>query len=215
MRRLLSVGLAIGLLAPIAHAATKPGTHTKQGMATARRLLLTSTAFPRGWTSAAAGKTVPVLACSVFVPSTTGILERGAASSPSFRAGGTGPFVTEAVYVYATARQASTFWRRVARPGIARCLAQSVTQGSTKDVSFKVIRRETLAPPSVGARSAAYRVAATASTPGQTATAYFDLLLVGHGAAIAALSVSGFTDPVSPQLETSLARAAARKLQSG
>jgi hypothetical protein len=216
MRGLLSIAAVAGLLVPVTQAATKPPaaghTHTAAGMATAHRLLLTSRDFPKSWTSTPAGKAVPALTCGSFAPSTTGVVEIGAAASPNFRAGATGPFASEAVYVYATARQARTFWRRAVGPGIAGCFSQSVTQGSTQAVRFAVKKTELLPLPRLGDRSAAYRLRATATTTGQSVTAYFDLLLIGRGAAVAAITFSGFSEPVSSELELAGARAAARRL---
>jgi hypothetical protein len=216
MRGLLSSLAAAGLLVPVAQAATKPPaagkTHTAAGMATAHRLLLTSRDFPKGWTSSPAGKAVPALTCGSFAPSTTGVVETGAAASPNFRAAAAGPFASEAVYVYATPRQARTFWRRTVGPGIAACFSQSVTQGSTTSVQFAVKKTQLLPLPRLGDRSAAYRVAATATTPGQEVTAYFDLLLIGRGAVVAAITFSSFSEPVSRELALARARAAARRL---
>jgi hypothetical protein len=216
MRALLVTGLALALLVGHAAAAGPPKTtHTATGMAAARHLLVTIRAFPAGWTTAAAANGFSGLTCPVFTPSTKGVIERGAASSPSYRAATEGPFANQSAYVYATAAQASLFWRRVATPGIARCVAQSVTQASTTNVQFKVTGRRPIAAPSLAARTAAYRVTAKVTTPGQTADAYVDLVLVGRGRAISALGFWGVNDPVPRSLEARIARAAAKKLPSG
>jgi hypothetical protein len=215
MRMLLLAGLAFALLAGRTAAAGTPRTtHTATGMAAARQLLVTSRAFPAGWTTAAAATGFSGLTCPVFTPSTKGVVERGAATSPSYRAAAAGPFANQSAYVYASAAQASLFWRRVATPGIARCVAQSVTQASTTTVQFKVTGRRPIAAPSLGARTAAYRVTATVTTSGQTADAYVDLVLIGHGRAISALGFWGVNDPVPRALEARIARAAARRIPS-
>jgi hypothetical protein len=212
---LIVAGLALALHVGSAAAANPPKTtHTAKGMAAARHLLVTIRAFPAGWTTAAAANGFSGLTCPVFTPSTKGVVERGVAASPSYRAAAAGPFANQSAYVYATAAQASLFWRRVATPGVARCVAQSVTQASTANVQFKVIGRRAIAAPSLAARTAAYRIIASVTTPGQTATAYVDLILIGRGRAISALGFWGVNDPVSHALEARIARAAARKLPS-
>lgn len=225
MRGLLSVVAAASLLVPVAQAAKKPPaaghTHTTAGMAKAHRLLLTATDFPKSWTRSPPDKPVPGLTCGNFAPSTIGIVETGAAASPHFAAAAIGPFVFQTAYVYATAAQARTFWRRAVRPELARCLSQTVAQGSTQDVRFTVGKTQVLALPRIGERSAAYRVPATATiaptqtTPGQTVPAYFDLLLIGRGTGMSAITLVALAEPVSNGLELAFARAAARRLAAG
>jgi hypothetical protein len=214
MRRLLTC-LTAGLLVPAAaSAATKPPktTHTSAGMAAARRMLLPASALPRTWTAAAAGKSTPRLTCPGFAPSAAGIVEIGAAGSPAFRAETGGPFVSEGVYVYAKPAQALTYFGRVAGKGIRSCLTQSLAQGSTNDVHFTIGHTSTIPLPALGTRRAGYRVAVTVSAPAQSLTAYVDLLLVANGNAIAALSLSSYSEPFPARLELAVARAAARRL---
>jgi hypothetical protein len=217
MRLSLCILLLLALVTGSAAGATKPPktTHTRAGMAAAQRLLLTEADVPRSWTAVAAGKLTPTLTCAGFSPSTAGIVETGSAASPAFRADATGPFAAEGVYVYATPAQAAAYWRRVVGPGIRSCMTQALVQGSTTDVKFTVRRTQSLALPPVGARRAGFRITATATTPGQVVTAYVDMLLLSTGKAIAAVSVSSFSEPVSPALERSLARSAARRLAAG
>jgi hypothetical protein len=214
-RTLLAGALATALAASAASAAKSPAprsTHTDAGTALARRLLLTRADLPRGWAATPASGKTPRLTCAGFSPSTEGIVETGAAASPAFRAGASGPFVTETVYVYASAAQAKAFWQRLVGPGLRSCLVQTVTQASTTDVRFAVQRSEQLTLPRAGARSASYRLTATATAPGQTVAAYIDMLLVAQGRAVAALSVSSFSQPVARSLELALRRAAARRV---
>jgi hypothetical protein len=207
------IALVVCALAPAAAAATKPpSTHTKTGLASARAALLPAHAFPSRWTATAADKTVPALGCPFAGADSSGIVEIGAATSPHYRAGSVGPFASESVYVYKTAQQAATYWKRLVGPGIGRCLAASVKQGSTSDVTFSEAKQLPLAAPTVTGRAAAYRVSAHAATPGQTTVAYFDLVLVARGAGIAALSFSSFSTPTPAGIEALLARSAAGRL---
>jgi hypothetical protein len=225
MRSLLVALLAVAALAAGTGAAMggvaakKPPaagrTHTAAGTAAATRMLLTKRDLGTGWTATPAGKTPPALTCAGFAPSTDRVVETGVAASPAFRGGDAGPFVGESVYVYATPAQARRFWLRVVGAGVRSCLTQSVVQGSTTDVKFAVKRIHDLALPALGARRAGYRLTATATAPGQTVDAYVDLLLIGDGEAIAAISLSSFSQPVSERVELALARAAARRLAAG
>jgi hypothetical protein len=226
MRSLLVVLLAVGALSAGAGAATAGDaakqppaagktTHTRAGTAAAKRMLLTKRDLGAGWTAAPAGKTPPALTCAGFAPSTDGVVETGVAASPAFRGGDAGPFVAQSVYVYATPAQARRFWLRVVGAGVRSCLTQSVVQGSTTDVKFAVKKIQDLALPALGARRAGYRLTATATAPGQTVDAYVDLLLIGDGKAIAAISLSSFSQPLSERVELALARAAARRLAAG
>jgi hypothetical protein len=213
--RPLAVLLLACLLAPVAAAAKKPPTnHTKAGLAAARRALLPAGAFPSTWTSTPADKTVPALVCSAagvgFDP--TGIVELGAAGSPHYKAGSAGPFAAESVYVYKTPTQASRLWKQLAGPAVVRCLVDSIAKGSTQDVTFSKTKRLPVAAPRVAGRVAAYRVSAQAATAGQAIVAYFDLVLVGRGASIAALSFSSFSEPPPVGIEALLARAAVSRL---
>lgn len=212
MRR-LAVLLVACLLVPAAGAATKPPTtHTKAGLAAARRALLPAGAFPSTWTSTAADKTVPSLVCPLAGIDPTGIVELGSAGSPHYRAGSAGPFAAESVYVYRSPKQAALLWKRLVGPAVGRCLAASITQGSTKDVTFSKTKSLPAAAPRVAGRVAAYRVSAQAATPGQAILAYFDLVLVARGASIAALSFSSFSEPPPAGIEALLARAAISRL---
>ena len=212
MRRLAALVLAC-LLAPVASGATKPPTtHTKAGLAAARRALLPAGAFPSTWTSTAADKTVPSLVCALAAIDPTGIVELGSAGSPHYRAGKAGPFAAESVYVYKTPKQAALLWKRLVGPAVERCLAASVTQGSTQDVTFSKTTKLPASAPRVSGRSAAYRVSAQAATPGQSIAAYFDLVLVARGASIAALSFSSFSEPPPAGIEALLSRSAVSRL---
>jgi hypothetical protein len=212
MRRLAVLLLAC-LLAPVASGATKPPTtHTKAGLAAARRALLPAGAFPSRWTSTPAEKTVPALVCQLAGIDPTGIVELGAAASPRYTAESSGPFAAESVYVYKTPKQASLLWKRLVGPAVARCLAASVTAGSTQDVTFSKTKRLPVVAPRVAGRAAAYRVSAQAATPGQAITAYFDLVLVARGSSVAALSFSSFSVPPPVGIEALLARAAVSRL---
>ncbi len=179
-------------------------------------MLLTKDDVARSWTSSPAGKTTPTLTCAGFAPSVSGVVETGSAASPAFRGGSSGPFASEVVYVYATEAQARAYWRRVVvGRSVRSCLSNVVEQGSTTEVKFTVVKLAALPLPSLGARRAAYRLTATAATTAQTITAYVDMLLIGDGNGIAALSLSSFSQPVSEQLERALGRAAARRLAAG
>jgi hypothetical protein len=213
MRRLAVFLVAAAIVPAGALAATPKTTHTKAGMAAAKRALLGAGAFPNAWTSSApAEKKVPSLACAAAGIDPTGVVEIGSAVTPHYRGSSAGPFASESVYVFKTPAQTARLWKRLVARGLGGCLATSITQGSTQDVSFSRTKQLPVQAPRIAGRTAAYRVSARASTPGQAITAYFDLVLVTRGSSIAALSFSSFSEPPPAGIEALLSRAAISRL---
>ncbi|MGZ4388224.1 MAG: hypothetical protein ACXVZL_02460 [Gaiellaceae bacterium] len=215
MRRALVAAAAVGLAAAaVASAAAPPADpvqkHTAKDVAAARSVLLVRADLGAQW-QAVKGK-VAALTCPSFQPTLKGVVETGAAASPNFSAGNSGPFVTQIAWVYRTAAQASTLWRRVVGAGLERCLADAVTSGSTKDVTFTVEKRLRFALPRLVARAAGYRVLATAATTGQTVDVVYDMVVLGRGRAVTAITLAEFSGPVPAELELRLARRTAARL---
>ena len=215
------IGALAAYVASVAHSSssTRPAAkptgvlrHTTAGMALAGRLLLRTADFGAGWTAGRARAKVATLTCGSFNPSLAGLIERGSAASPSYSGGTAGPFVSQTAYVYATADQAVTLWRRVVGPGLLRCLVESVGSSSAQGVRFTVRGKRTLTLPRLAPRAAGYRVVATAATAAQSITTTVDLIVLGRGRAVTELSFAGIAQPVAPGVELGLARKAARRL---
>lgn len=225
MRRLALPLVAVLVLAAPAGAAKKkpkppapppPGQtlhrHTDADTAKARAALLTLDALGGGWRAKTPASRKAGLTCSSFLPVLNGVVETGAAVSPEFQASATGPFVGQATWVYRTAAQASTLWRRVVGPGLERCFADSVAQGSTRSVLFEVKRRSALGLPRLEARAAGWRVTATAVSAGQKVTAYTDLIVLSRGRTVSELTIAQFASPMPRAREVALAGLAAARL---
>lgn len=201
------------LLAALAVVATVPGVHhTAAGMTAAHRSLVVRADLGPGWKAGATPKKPGALACRQ--PTTLkGVVETGAAVSPLYSAGGSGPFVSAAAFVYDTAAGAARFYQQVAKPNALPCLSQSLATGkSAAGVTFTVSRRQTLAAPRLGVTAAAYRVIGHASVAAQRVTVYADLIFLQHASTIVELSFASFSAPVPAATETRIGRAAASRL---
>lgn len=226
LRPLAAALAATALLAPAALAATHkkpqpkpappPGTlvrkHVPAGMAAARHALLDRGALGAGWTASAAPATSAALTCPTHEPALTGIVETGAASSAGFRASATGPFLAQSAWAYETAAQGAAYWSRVTGPGVVNCLVDAVQKGTTQSVAFSVLGRSRIPLPAIAPHATGYRVTATATSAGQVARIYFDLVLLGRGATITELTLARFVEPPAPAQELAIARLAARRL---
>jgi hypothetical protein len=189
---------------------SKVSPSKRAALAAARAALLRHSDL-HGWGAVAGPKKVPPLTCSAFSPS--GIKALGDAASPTFSDGSNGPFVSETAYVYSSASKEQTFWHRVIGRGLESCVADSLTAGSTSSVTFKVSRKQLLSLPRIGARDAGYRVSGDASSTDGSQTVYLDMLVVGDGSGIAAISFTSFFDPVSRSTELRLARLVASRIE--
>ena len=188
---------------------------TPAGTALARRALLVRADLGRGWVGTAAPKKVPDLTCPEFSPALAGVVQIGAAISPTFQKSPTGPFASQTAYAYASRMEAAAVWQAVARPRLLRCVSESLTRGSSDGVHFAVTGKRLLALPSLSVRAAGYRVTGTASVPSQTVNVYLDVLLLGGGDTVTELSISSFFQPASRALELRLARTVAGRIAAG
>jgi hypothetical protein len=199
MRVLLAIALAAGT--PVAH-------HTAAGTNAAKAVLLTKAELGKGWSGAATPQQGVRLSCAGHAPSAKGIVEVGAASSPAFAAAATGPFVQQNTSVYATASQANRWWRRGVTPSLVVCVAQTFQALAARGVKVKVTSASKLPFTTPLDHTAAYRVAATANGN----KLFFDVIVLGSGRTITAVSISSFLRPVSANDERALATVIVRKL---
>jgi hypothetical protein len=199
-RLLLAALLAVGT--PAVH-------HTKAGAAAAKATLLAQKDLGKGWTATAATAQQGVpLTCSGHSPSAGGIVETGAASSPAFSATQAGPFVQQNTSVYASAAEAATWWKRAVTPALESCATQTFQALRAKGIKVSHIAKGKLAISTALGHTASYRVTATASGK----KLYFDLIVLGNGNTITAVTISSFIQPVPPKYETALATLLVRKL---
>jgi hypothetical protein len=204
--------LAAIVLALVAAHPTSGVHHTRAGVAAAHRMLLRAGDVGPGWTAGATPRKVGELTCGAQAPTAPGATETGSAVSPTYRAASGGPFVSQEVFVYSTPAGASAFWRHAVGAQTRACVAQSLTAASTHSVTLKVTGAETLAPPPVASRSAAFRVSGQATTSAQHVRVYVDVILLLRRNAITELSFSSFAQPVAHADELRIARRAAARL---
>jgi hypothetical protein len=187
--------------------------HTPAGTTLAASALLRRSDFGRGWrVSAPPPRSVPRPTCPRFHPATKGVVEVGAAASPTFSGGSSGPFVSQSAFAFATSAQRAAFWHAVSRPGLLRCVEDSLRHGSAGGVHFTVAGGRALPLPALGVQAHGYRVRGTANTTNQSVDVYVDLILLGRGRTVSGLSVSSFEQPVARRLELRLARVVAARL---
>jgi hypothetical protein len=188
---------------------------TPAGMALARAALLRRADLGRGWTSTPAAKTVPGLTCAAFSPAFAGVVQTGAAMSPTFAQSQVGPFLSQTAYAYASGSEEQVVWREIAQPRLLICIAASLTRSASGGVHFSVTSKRMLALPSLSVPAVGYRVTGTASVPNQTVNVYLDVLLLGGGKTVTELSVSSFAQPVARAFELRLTRLVARRIATG
>jgi hypothetical protein len=213
-RIVVVAGVLGALLAGTAAGAVAP-QRTPAGNALARGLLLRRGDFGRGWTSTPAPKRVPGLTCPGFSPALSGVVQTGAAISPTFQAGSTGPFVSQSAYAYASASEEESVWRALARPHLLTCVAASLVRSTRGSVHFSVRSKRVETLPRLPVHAVGYRVTGTASVPNQTVNVYLDVILLGGGTTVTELSVSSFLAPVGRAFELRLARTVAGRVSAG
>jgi hypothetical protein len=205
--------IVVGALAAPAGAGAAIKRHdTPAGNAVARAALLRRADFGKGWSSSAGPRTVPPLTCPRFNPAARGAIEVGDAASPTFRQSSSGPFISQSVYAYGSSAQRAAVWRAVVDPRLVRCVAASLTGGSGNGVRYSVMGKRLLRIPKLGVAAAGYRVSGTATSQGQSIDVFLDMLVLGSGRTIAALSIASFEQPVARALELRLARTVAERL---
>jgi hypothetical protein len=211
--KLPAILLAAAVLAGPAAAAAPPARHTAGGTAAAKASLLELSDLGKAWTAGARGAPGIQLACKGWAPSGKGIVETGAAGSPSFAGTQVGPFVSQTTSVYASPKQASSYWARAVRPGLVACVVQTVDAIEAQGIQVKVLSKGALPVSKVSSLTAGYRVVANLTAPGKTPRKlYFDVVLVGRGNTLSELSMTSFVAPVPAKVENALAKLVASRI---
>jgi hypothetical protein len=200
MRALLAVVLVAGT--PAAH-------HTVAATKAAQSSLLRLADLGKGWTAAGATSQRGVrFSCPGHSPNAKGIVETGAATSPAFSPGSPSQIVQQNTSVYASTAEANAWWNRAVTPSLVTCVAETFSALAAKGVKVKLLSTGKLAISTVLPHTAGYRVLVTANAK----KLYFDVIVLGSGETITAVSISSFLQPVPAAYEQALAKLVARKL---
>lgn len=201
MRQLPLLFLAAGVLgvaAVVTEAAAAAGPaahHTSAGTAAAKKSLITKHDLGKGWTATADSTSGIDVSCAGHSPSGNGIVETGAASSPTYSGSKIGPFVVQLTSVFATPAQANAYWKRAVTPGLIACARQSLRALTTKGVTVKILSAGALAIDKVTSMTAGYRVvAALGSASAKGLKTYVDWVLVGHGNVVTEIMISSLRE---------------------
>jgi hypothetical protein len=206
MKLALASGLGAALVAAGAAAAAGPTVaHTAAGVAAAKATLITRADLGAGWTGTATKGAGIEVSCTGHVPNGKGIVETGAAASPSFSGGGAGPFIVQETSVYRTSAQAGAYWKRAVNAGLVSCTRQAIQTLGTKGIKVKITSQGPLTVQQVGPLTAGYRVVATLTSKTQKGLkTYMDWILVGKGDTLTEIEISAFM-PVPAKYEYALA----------
>lgn len=206
----MAAGLAVLSLA----GPTMAAAGNTRAQAAARAALLGQRDFGPGWTSSPPSRKPAPMTCSAFHPALGGSAPAASAVSRTFDGGQPGPYVSQTAYAFTNAFHARDYWRRVVRRPLLACVAKSLVAGSGNGIQFAVTSKQMLSLPNIGDRSAGYRVAGTETRSGQSVDVYLDMLVVGRGAEISAISLASAEQPADRGLELRLARKIAARERS-
>jgi hypothetical protein len=216
MRRLVQALGAVALAAALAGTAAAAGPaakHTDVGTSTAEKSLLTLKDLGSGWQAGAAGRPGIHLSCQGWEPSAKGVVEIGAAATPSFAGGQVGPYVSQTTSVFASARQAATFWRRAVQPRLVTCVVHDLQTLTRKGVKVTIAQKGPLPVAREAPLVAGYRVVATLrSAKGATGPVYFDVLLLGKGSTLTEITLINPASAVPAKVEAALAKLVTARL---
>jgi len=208
--RLVLTLIGAGLLAASAAAAGPAFDRTSAGDAAATASLLTKVDLPArdGWNVVAQGTNSGFgFSCDGWDPSSKGITEIGAASSPDYSVPGVdGVQVLQMTNVYATAAQASTLWTRAVRSGFTRCVAETLEGVARQGIDVRLLSEGPLPVEKVAPMTAGYRVVADLYYPKTLTTkeTYFDVIVVGRAGTLSEITLSSFGVAVPPKVEYAL-----------
>lgn len=215
VQALLAAAVA-GVLVGAATASAPAAKHTAAGTSGAKASLLTLKDLGTGWQAGQPGTPGLHLSCKGWSPSGGGIVETGAAGTPSFAGGQLGPFLSQTTSVYESAQEASAYWKHAVQPGLITCVTQTVQaiEAQGQGVKVTITKQGALAVPKTAAPLVAgYRVVAnlTSKTAG-THPLYFDVLLLGKGKTLTEITLSSFVSPIPAKVESALAALVAHRL---
>lgn len=190
----------VRVLLAILLAAAAPAVHlTKADMSAAKASVLTKAELGKGWTGKASPQTGASFDCKGYAPSGAGITESGGATSDTFAYGttGIGPFLVQATSVYATKKQANTYWSRAVTPKLLTCAVQTLRLLSAKGVSVTITKSSKLAFQTTVPHAAEYRVVGDLGK--NKLKSYLDVIVLQDGRAISEITITSIevAPPVS------------------
>lgn len=202
------------ILLAIVFAATTPAMkHTAADTTTAKASLIKIADFGTGWSGKASPQTGVQLSCSGHSVNGAGIVETGAAASPSFSSNVPGTFVSQNTSVYATSAEANTYWQRAVTPGLVTCAAQTLEALRSRGITVTITSQGKRPLSTTLAHTAAYRVVATVGK--NKLTYYLDVVVLGKGKAVTSLTMISIETPTSAKVESALASLIASRLSGG
>jgi hypothetical protein len=107
--------------------------------------------------------------------------------------------VSSTVGIFVSSAQAATAYKRVVQPALPRCVAQLLAKSSGGKITVR--STGTLAFPSYGARSAAFRISVTYKTGKTSVPVIVDVVAVNRGKADVAFFFTATGKPFSAQFE--------------
>jgi len=200
------------LLAILLATAAPAAKHNAVDTTKARASVLAVKDLGKGWTGQASPQSGVTFSCPGFRPSGAGVVETGAAASPTFSYSQTGPFVLQKASVYATDGQASTYWRRAVTPKLLTCAVQTLQAVSARGVKVKIMKQTTYPLKTGITHTLAFRVAGSLTSNGNTVTNYLDVIVLGSGRTITAITISSFRSAPPKDFELILAHEVAQKI---
>jgi hypothetical protein len=200
------------LLAVLLAASGPAVRHDAAGMALAKASVLAKSDLGKGWTGTPSPQSGVAFACRGYSPSGAGIVETGAAASPTFSFSPTGPFLLQKTSVYATVAQANTYWQRAVTPKLLACAVQTLDAVSARGVKVTITKQAALPLTTSATHTRAFRVAGTLESNGNKVTNYLDVIVLGNGREITAVTISSFRSPPPAEFERIVAHEVVRKL---
>jgi hypothetical protein len=217
MRRLLVIVLLVALASATAAAAAERNPRAERERLTAAdNALARSVAVGRrdlgaGWTALPANREDEP-PCRSFNPDLSRYTLTGKAETGFVEARGS--TVQSLVGVFPSRRQAAGDFAASMRPGMAGCLREGIAlaaKNAPDGVTFRVRSTRMVAAPTIGERSAAYRLVGTVTAHGASLSFHVDAIAVLRGRTIALVMFTGLERAVAGQRE--LLRAVASRMR--
>lgn len=212
MSRRALVALLVGVAVAIA-AGSAAAAGPKKRLRPADNALARTLAVERADLAGAGWKSSPSsssggsgLGCKGFDPDQSDLTETGRAEGPELSNDALGAYVSSTIGVFSTATQARTWWTRVVRPQLARCLGDVFRSGAQgPQTKVRITSTARVAFPRVTQDSAEFRVAAALTISGRPVKAFLDIVVLHHGRVDAAVIAAGIARPYADFRKVALA----------
>jgi hypothetical protein len=214
MRLLALLGLCVAVTTGVALAggAKEPKKAIKPAVqARAKRIAVGLKDLPGfGWKAQPSQSDRSSPRCSYYRPDQSRLTENGDYTSPDFTRSD-GLYVSSTVGIFVSAKQAQQSFALVVRPELPSCLGESVVKsGAPGHIALRFAGK--LAFPTLGDRSAAYRVVFAVKNGNQQVPATIDLVAINKGAVDVAVFFSSAGLPVPASFERKIAGAVAARM---